>query len=137
MNRIASADSAVCCVSPRSFLSDHHLTNQRLDATAARLDYGARRYDSYLGRLISLDTIVPDPANPQSLNRYAYVGNNPLKYVDPMGHAACAAGDRQCWTTEWNWKNRWYNVQDVQVHIRNALDLQVQVDRIQALLKGW
>jgi len=20
----------------------------------------------------------------------------------------CAAGDQQCWTDEWNWKNRWY-----------------------------
>jgi hypothetical protein len=39
-----------------------------------------------LGRFISPDTIVPDPANPQSLNRYAYVGNNPLKYTDPSGH---------------------------------------------------
>ena len=25
-------------------------------------------------------------ANPQSLNRYSYVFNNPLKYIDPMGH---------------------------------------------------
>jgi hypothetical protein len=26
------------------------------------------------------------PANPQALNRYAYVQNNPLKYTDPSGH---------------------------------------------------
>ncbi|NJO81982.1 MAG: RHS repeat-associated core domain-containing protein [Blastochloris sp.] len=26
------------------------------------------------------------PANPQSLNRYSYVQNNPLKYTDPTGH---------------------------------------------------
>ena len=26
------------------------------------------------------------PANPQALNRYSYVQNNPLKWVDPSGH---------------------------------------------------
>jgi hypothetical protein len=29
---------------------------------------------------------VPSPANPQSLNRYSYCLNNPLKYTDPSGH---------------------------------------------------
>jgi len=29
---------------------------------------------------------VPSAGNPQSLNRYAYVLNNPLKYTDPSGH---------------------------------------------------
>ncbi len=38
-----------------------------------------------LGWFISADTLVPEPGNPQSLNRYAYVTNNPLKYVDPAG----------------------------------------------------
>jgi hypothetical protein len=27
------------------------------------------------------------PTNPQALNRYSYVQNNPLKYTDPTGHA--------------------------------------------------
>jgi len=47
---------------------------------------GARMYDPELGRFISPDTIIPDPGNPQDLNRYAYVRNNPLAYVDPSGH---------------------------------------------------
>ena len=29
---------------------------------------------------------MPNPGDPQSLNRYAYVRNNPLRYVDPSGH---------------------------------------------------
>ena len=49
-------------------------------------DYGARFYDPLLGRFISADTIVPQPGNPQSLNRYAYVNNNPLTYIDDDGH---------------------------------------------------
>ena len=29
---------------------------------------------------------MPEPGNPQSLNRYTYVRNNPPRYVDPIGH---------------------------------------------------
>jgi len=29
---------------------------------------------------------VPEPGNPQALNRYAYVYNNPLRHTDPSGH---------------------------------------------------
>ena len=43
--------------------------------------------DAGIGRFISPDTVVPNPANPQSLNRYSYVLNNPLKYTDPSGHS--------------------------------------------------
>jgi len=34
---------------------------------------------------------VPSPANPQSLNRYAYTLNNPLRYTDPSGHSVLGA----------------------------------------------
>ena len=37
---------------------------------------------------------MPDPADPQSLNRYSYVLNNPLRYTDPSGHAICV--DVEC-----------------------------------------
>jgi len=50
---------------------------------------GARWYDPVIGRFISADTIVPEPNNPQALNRYAYVYNNPIQYTDPTGHEAC------------------------------------------------
>ncbi|MBI5756782.1 MAG: cell wall hydrolase, partial [Nitrospirae bacterium] len=48
--------------------------------------YGARYYNPQLGRFISPDSIVPNPGNPQDLNRYIYAGNNPLLYIDPTGH---------------------------------------------------
>jgi hypothetical protein len=38
-----------------------------------------------IGRFVSPDIVVQDPANPQNFNRYSYVLNNPLKYVDPTG----------------------------------------------------
>jgi len=41
---------------------------------------------AYLNRWISPDTIIPDFANPQSLNRYSYVYNRPLNLTDPSGY---------------------------------------------------
>ena len=51
--------------------------------------YNARYYSPLLGRFISADTIVPNPANPQGLNRFAYASNNPVNRVDPSGHKDC------------------------------------------------
>jgi len=51
---------------------------------------GARWYDDQLGRWISADSIVPDTANPQSLNRFSYVYNRPCNLLDPSGH--CGEG---------------------------------------------
>ncbi|MFZ1631435.1 MAG: RHS repeat-associated core domain-containing protein, partial [Anaerolineae bacterium] len=42
-----------------------------------------------MGRFTSADTLIPQPQNPQSLNRYAYAANNPLRFVDPSGHYEC------------------------------------------------
>lgn len=67
--------------------------------TESGLDYfGARYYGSSMGRFMSPDWSAkaePVPyaklSNPQSLNLYSYVGNNPLRAVDPDGHADVAA----------------------------------------------
>ena len=48
--------------------------------------YNARYYDATIGRFISPDTVVPNPANPQCFNRYAYCLNNPLRYTDSSGN---------------------------------------------------
>ena len=50
------------------------------------MDYKARFYSVYLNRFIQPDTIVPNMFYSQSLNRYAYANNNPVKYSDPSGH---------------------------------------------------
>ncbi|MDK8182618.1 RHS repeat-associated core domain-containing protein [Paenibacillus sp. UMB4589-SE434] len=47
----------------------------------------ARWYDPSMGRFINEDTYEGDKGNPLSLNLYTYVENNPLKFIDPSGHA--------------------------------------------------
>jgi RHS repeat-associated protein len=91
-----------------------HSTGQREEAALELYFYNARYYDPVLGRFIAPDTIVPEPGNPQALNRYAYVYNNPLQYTDPSGHWLETAWDianivwdiheiRQDPGNLWNW----------------------------------
>jgi hypothetical protein len=54
---------------------------------------GARWYDYETGRFTQPDSIIPNLYNPQSLNRYSYVLNNPVKYTDPTGHRPCSDSD--------------------------------------------
>jgi RHS repeat-associated protein len=61
-------------------------TGKEEDEETGLYYYGARYYDPVLARFISPDSFVPDYTNPQSLNRYSYVLNNPLIYIDPMGN---------------------------------------------------
>ncbi len=65
---------------------DPAFTGQQCDIETGLYYYRARYYNPILGRFIQPDTIVQDPLDPQSWNRYAYVRNNPLKYTDPTGH---------------------------------------------------
>jgi RHS repeat-associated protein len=60
-------------------------TGQCYEAEPAVYDYGARWYDPALGRFLQPDPLVGDPFDPQSLNRYSYVGNDPGNRVDPTG----------------------------------------------------
>ena len=64
--------------------TDKKFTGQRLDGTGLYY-YGARYYDPVIGRFISADVFLQDISNPQALNRYSYVLNNPLRYTDPSG----------------------------------------------------
>lgn len=44
-----------------------------------------RLYDAKVRRFLSPDNYIQDPSNTQNFNRYGYVLNNPLKYIDPSG----------------------------------------------------
>jgi RHS repeat-associated protein len=63
-------------------------------------DYaGARYYTNARGRWLSVDPVRGRLTNPQSLNRYAYVLNDPVNYVDPDGRYARGFHGKQ-WTVE-------------------------------------
>jgi RHS repeat-associated protein len=53
-------------------------------------DYAMARYHvNRLGRFSSPDQLAGSAGNPQSLNKYAYVHNDPVDLVDPSGMVSC------------------------------------------------
>ena len=70
--------------------TDIGYTGQRNDNTTGLMYYNARYYDPTIGRFNQTDTIIPDPAEPEDLNRYTYVRNNPTNHTDPSGHSICS-----------------------------------------------
>lgn len=81
--------------------TDFQWQNQRRldEAQAGKLyDFNARFFTPVAARFISPDSIVPNPADPQSLNRYTAMANNPLKFTDPTGHMEISPkDDGACW----------------------------------------
>ena len=97
-------DTAVCATAV-SFPSSRYTGKER-DSESGNDYFDARYYSSSMGRFMSPDwSAKQDPVpyakldDPQSLNLYAYVRNNPLTRVDADGH--CDANDWGCnsWTS--------------------------------------
>jgi RHS repeat-associated protein len=69
------------------------------ETSLANVDYAINRhYGSRLGRFMQIDPLTGDIADPQTLNRYAYVLNDPTNLMDPLGLDAMAS-DRQHYVT--------------------------------------
>jgi RHS repeat-associated protein len=68
-------------------VTEYTFNGQRSKVESFGLIYfQARWFDPALGRFSQADTIIPGVGNPISWDRYAFVINNPLKYVDPTGN---------------------------------------------------
>ena len=76
--------------------TDKLFTGQRNITGLGIYHYQSRFYSPKLGRFLSADSLVPNPANPQDLNRFSYVRNNPIRYIDPTGHAVANENDGGC-----------------------------------------
>jgi RHS repeat-associated protein len=86
-----------------SRFSRHHFTGKERDTESGNDYFDARYYSSSMGRFMSPDwsaKVMPVPYakldDPQSLNLYAYVRNNPLTRVDADGHYECEGDEGDC-----------------------------------------
>jgi RHS repeat-associated protein len=73
--------------------TEHHFTGKEHDAESGNDYFDARYYSSTMGRFMSPDWSAQEEPipyakldEPQSLNLYAYLENNPLAGVDADGH---------------------------------------------------
>ncbi|WP_437731191.1 RHS repeat-associated core domain-containing protein [Sorangium sp. So ce1335] len=75
---------------PASFTSKttHGFTGHESDDELGLVNMKGRIYDPRIGRFLTTDPIVSLPFFGQSWNRYSYVFNNPLNFVDPSGFQA-------------------------------------------------
>lgn len=69
----------VLTILDRGYTGHEHLQSVSL------IHMNGRLYDPKLHRFLQPDNFVQDPTNTQNYNRYGYVLNNPLKYIDPSG----------------------------------------------------
>jgi RHS repeat-associated protein len=83
----------LACLLSAAFGMPPHSTGKERDAESGNDYFGARYYASTMGRFLSPDwSAQEDPVpyavldDPQSLNLYSYVRNNPLSRTDPTGH---------------------------------------------------
>ncbi len=77
------SDAASCTIANAT---TRGFTNQEMMDEICAVNLNARIYDPVIGRFMAADSVVPDTYSLQTLNRYAYVTNNPLSFTDPTGH---------------------------------------------------
>jgi RHS repeat-associated protein len=80
-----------------------HFTGKERDSESGLDYFGARYNASSMGRFMTPDWSAKPQGvpyavldDPQSLNLYAYVRNNPLSRTDPSGHYICTGTKAQC-----------------------------------------
>ncbi len=88
----------------RGYTGHEHLLSVGL------INMNGRLYDSKLHRFLQPDNFIQDPYNTQNFNRYGYVLNNPLMYIDTNGESFGS----------W-WNNNWRTVVTVVAAVATAV----------------
>ena len=83
-----------------SFCVEYRFTGKELDGESDLYFFGARYYDSAIGHFISVDALFSENEEKSTnesiyFNKYSYVKNRPIIYVDPIGFSEMG-------TNEWN-----------------------------------
>ena len=85
----------------------YKFTGQEEDQETGLYNFGVRYYEPRLGRFVKGDSRVKSLSDPQSLNRYSYAGNNPLRFFDPTGEES-ESYDYELWfLNDGGWTYSW------------------------------
>ena len=98
---INGSDDTTCSLTSlttRGFTGHEHIDGDCL------INANARIYDPTIARFMSADDEIPDAFNGQAFNRFSYVNNGPLSFIDPTGHenveTVTVTGTGQSWHIE-------------------------------------
>ncbi len=74
---------------------------------------------------------MPNPVNPQNLNRYAYVSNNPISFIDPSGHCGGEASlnwDSNSGTHVWTFTSDYQTCNDLRENLEEMYEIEIRWD---------
>lgn len=75
---------------PDNVSNHYRFTGKERDQESGLDNFGARYNSSSTGRFMTPDPMGGEKRDPQTLNKYSYVRNNPINLIDPTGLYTCA-----------------------------------------------
>ena len=115
--------------------TNYRYTGQELDPEADLYYYGQRYYDADVGKFIQPDPVLKNLndtralkqqtgqdleqllSNPQALNEYGYVQNNPVKYIDEEGEWF-----KEFMTGKQSWSDFQMEVGEAAMHVNPVME---------------
>jgi RHS repeat-associated protein len=98
-------------------------TGKERDSESGLDNFGARYNSSQYGRFMSPDPLGGHLTDPQTLNKYAYVRNNPINLTDPTGldlKEQCSEESDTCHKEHWYSRQRYVGTYDQNHHFNTT-----------------